>query len=142
MKTHMRRALPGLALAALFLIPSFAAAQEGDDSRVTIAKQWLLLVDAGEYSQSWEEAGEAFKGAVTREIWEQQLTAVRSPMGAVVSRELGSTQPLTDPPSAPPGEYLVIRFSASFEGQATVTETVVLAQEGEDDWKVAGYFVQ
>jgi hypothetical protein len=131
-----------LALVCLLLTPSFAAAQEGEDPRVASAKQWLRLVDAGNYSQSWEESGEEFKGAVTRETWEQQLTVVRSPMGAVVSRELNSTQPLTDPPSAPPGEYLVIRFSTSFEEQATATETVVLAQEGENDWKVAGYFIQ
>lgn len=142
MKKRMRWVLPGLAMAALVLIHPFAVAQEDDDPRATSAKQWLLLVDAGDYSESWEQAGETFRGQVAKETWEQQLTAVRAPLGTVASRELRSTQELTDPPSSPPGEYLVIIFSTSFEGLAAATETVVLAQEGEDDWKVAGYFIQ
>ena len=142
MKQRRRWVLQSLTLAALVSIPSHAAAQEGDDPRVKSAKQWLLLVDAGSYSESWEQAGEAFRGAVTEETWGQQLTAARTPFGAVTSRELRSAQPVTDPPNAPPGEYLIVAFSTSFEKQLTATETVVLMQEGDDDWKVAGYFIQ
>ena len=142
MKKLMSWALPGLTLAAIVSIPSFATAQEVDDPRVTPAKQWLLLVDAGNYSESWEEAGETFRGAVTKEAWEQQLTAVRTPLGAVASRELKNAQQMTDPPNAPPGDYLLVTFSTSFEGMPTATETVILAKEAEDDWKVAGYFIR
>jgi len=142
MKRRGRWALSGLTLAALVSIPPSAVAQEGDDPRVASAKQWLELVDAGSYSDSWAQAGEAFKGAVTEETWGQQLTAVRTPLGAVTSRELRSAQELTDPPNAPPGEYLIIAFGTSFEERAGATETVVLMKEGEDAWKVAGYYIQ
>ncbi len=142
MKKRMRWALASSILVALTLTPAFAAAQESEDARVTSAKEWLALVDAGDYAESWERAGETFRSQVAKETWEQQLTAVRTPLGATGSREFQSTQELKDPPSAPPGDYLVITFATSFEGLAAATETVVLAKEGEDDWKVAGYFIQ
>lgn len=61
-----------------------------ETAAVAAATAWLTLIDNGNYGDSWEAAAAYFKGAITREYWEQTLTAVRKPLGAVISRELKS----------------------------------------------------
>jgi ATP/maltotriose-dependent transcriptional regulator MalT len=93
-----------LALAAacyILIAPVFVAAQ-ADDAREA-AEDWLALIDAEDYAASWEAAARSFQSAVTAETWAAQLAAGRAQVGGVEERELAHTQPLTDPPGAPPG---------------------------------------
>lgn len=144
--------------AALLLLPFAAtplAAQDQDaeadptadeasaaiEAAAAAATDWLALVDAGEYEESWREAASAFQDAVTPAVWETSLTDARSELEPFGERTLTSSQQLTDPPGAPAGEYVLLQYSTEVSGDRTVTETVVPMKEG-DAWKVSGYFVQ
>jgi hypothetical protein len=132
-----------LALAAacyILIAPVFVAAQ-ADDAREA-AEDWLALIDAEDYAASWEAAARSFQSAVTAETWAAQLAAGRAQVGAAEERELAHTQPLTDPPGAPPGEYVQLRYDSTFGGAGRVTENVVLVRDGDRGWRVAGYFIQ
>jgi len=49
------------------LLPLTAIAQEKPEQAVEkSAEQWLALVDAGKYGESWEQAAAFFKSAVTK----------------------------------------------------------------------------
>jgi hypothetical protein len=148
-------ALPLLAAAALILLPLDArplAAQEADaadaaddtsaaEAAAAAATEWLALIDAGEYEQSWKEAASAFQDALTPAVWETSLTDARSQFEPFGERTLTSSQQVTDPPGAPAGDYVILQYRTEVTGDRTVTETVVPMKDG-DAWKVSGYFVR
>lgn len=102
----------------------------------------MALVDAGAYGQSWEEAAAYFKEAVKKTHWNQNATAVRKPLGAVVSRLLKSATYATSLPGAPDGKYVVIQFSSSFQNKAAATETVTPMLDTNGQWRVSGYYIK
>ena len=102
---------------------------------------WLALVDAGKYGESWDDAAEIFKSAVTKEKWIESLTSVRNQTGKLKDRKLKSAQYTESLPNAPAGKYVVIQYDSSFDSGAAI-ETVVPMQEKDGAWKVSGYFVK
>lgn len=117
-------------------------AGEAEDQAVKAAKEWLALVDAGDYADSWTEAAEFFRNAVTKAQWAQAVTPVREPLGDVASRELKSAQYTTTLPGAPDGEYVVIQFTTKFAHKQHAVETVTSMQDPDGSWRVSGYFIK
>lgn len=109
---------------------------------VTAATAWLAEIDAGRYGASWDQAAALFRGAVTKAQWEQQLGAVRGPLGKLQSRQVRSTQSAKSLPGAPDGDYVVIELAASYEHKQQATETVTALLEKDGRWRVAGYFIR
>ncbi len=119
-----------------------AQAPEKEKAAITAAEQWIGLVDAGKYAESWTEAAGYFKNAVTQEKWAQSLKAAREPLGKLISREVKSATYATSLPGAPNGEYVVIRFETSFENKKSAIETVTPMLEKDGKWRVSGYFIK
>ncbi len=115
--------------------PTEAAAQKS-------AEQWLALVDAANYAESWKTAASYFQSAVSQAQWEQSMIAVRQPLGALVSRKLKGAQSTKTAPGAPDGEYVIVQFDTSFANKKEAVETVtpMLAPDGQ--WKVSGYYIK
>ena len=80
-----------IVLIVLFL-PLRAAADtsQAEEFGLSAAKSWLALVDAGAYGESWDMSAQLFRGAITRQQWEQAVAGVRVPLGAVVERAVKS----------------------------------------------------
>ncbi len=136
-----------LAVGVIFLLvlsTSAFASRSADKEKpaVSAAKNWLTLVDNGKYPDSWNQAAEYFRTAISREQWEQALVAVRKPLGAVISRKLKSAVFKTSLPGAPDGEYVVIQFETSFRNKKSAVETVTPMHEANGEWKVSGYFIK
>ena len=121
---------------------TLAGTDNAEDLAVQAAKTWLALVDVGAYGQSWEKTAAYFKGAVKKTRWNQTATAVRNPLGAVVSRSLKSATYLTSLPGAPDGKYVVIQFSTSFQNKAAATETITSMLDKNGKWRVSGYYIK
>lgn len=96
-----------IALACAFMCAS-AIAQTGEAEEVTsaqaAAKDWLALVDAGRYGESWDETAAPMKAAITRAGWESTSNSVRKPLGAMGLRNLKSARFTRNLPGAPEGE--------------------------------------
>ena len=60
-----------LALFAIVFLPLTAVAETPEGEAVKAAEAWLALVDSGDYSKSWDAAAAYFRGAVTKEKWEE-----------------------------------------------------------------------
>lgn len=105
------------------------------------AAEWLGLVDSDAYVESWERTSPMFREQVTAEQWEEAGRQVRSQTGQLVGRELREVT-ATAPPGLPAGEYRVVLFGSEYANLDPATESVILRQEAEDDWRVIGYFVQ
>jgi hypothetical protein len=129
-----------------FLMVTGAAAsgdpRELEMNAVTIATDWLEMVDQGKYEASWDKAASYFKGAVTQEQWDQALNAVRKPLGKLISRKVKGKEYTESLPGAPDGKYVVIQFDASFENKKTAIETVTPMLDKDGQWRVSGYYIK
>jgi hypothetical protein len=122
----------------------FAAGARGDenhDAAVAVAKAWLAWVDAMDYKKSWQEAAPLFKDRVKEQQWTEMITAVRKPLGEVVSRELISAESKTSLPGVPDGDYVVIQFKTSFAAKRESVETIN-PMRVDGTWRVGGYFIR
>ena len=113
-----------------------------EEAAVEAARTWLALIDEGKYDDSWETAAVYFKNAITKEKWAQTLTAVRNPLGQLISRDLDSKTYMTSIPGAPDGEYVVIQFQTEFENKKSGVETVTPMLDSDGKWRVSGYFIK
>ena len=137
-----RTSLALLAIIALVLQPVAFAAETAETEAIKAAETWLAVVDSGDYTKSWDTAAAYFRGAVTKEKWEEMLKGVRPPLGKVLSRKVKSKQYATSLPGAPDGEYVVIQFETSFENKDAAVETVTPMKDEDGKWRVSGYFIR
>jgi hypothetical protein len=106
------------------------------------AEGWLALVDSGKYAESWDQASELFKNAITKEQWEKTLKSTLGPLGKLQSRKLKSATYTKTLPGAPDGEYVVIQFDSSFENKKSAVETLTPMRDKDGKWRVSGYFIK
>jgi hypothetical protein len=123
-------------------VGQLTAAEKPEQLAQTAAEQWLTLVDAGKFAESWQSAAAYFKGAVTEAQWKTSLDAFRKPLGALVSRKLKSAKYTKTAPGAPDGEYVILQFETSFANKKDSVETVTPMLDKDGKWKVSGYFIK
>lgn len=128
----------GIAMLTLALC-GFAFAQSapapGDD--------FLTLVDAKQYADSWDAASDLFRKSVSKDDWAAQARQAREPLGAVVARRMKSSDQQKDPNGAPKGDYLIVTFETTFAANAAPkTETLPLIKGPDGRWRAVGYFIR
>lgn len=106
------------------------------------AQAWLALIDNGQYGASWETAAAYFKNTITKEYWQQSISAIRKPLGRLVARELRAGTYTRSLPGAPDGEYVVLQFLSSFENKKTAIERVIPMLDKDGIWRVSGYYLE
>ncbi len=111
-----------------------AVAVESDAARA--ARQWLLLVDAQKWSESWAATGDSFRSLNTVALWQSASATARVPLGATQQRDLLDERAVPTPPSG----NLVVRFQTRFANAPRSIETLALSREG-GVWKVVGYYI-
>jgi hypothetical protein len=128
------------------LLSGAVHAQDPDAAAIAAARdsatRWLVLADAGKWSESWDQMAPATQGMVTKTAWEASAAPVRDPLGAVKSRTLQSAVFSHNPPGAPAGDYVVIQYGTEFANKGKAVETVVPMRTPDGSWKVSGYFIR
>ena len=131
-----------------FLLLGFAApiqslaADKPEKEAQAAAEQWLALIDAGQFAESWQSAAAAFQAAVSQPQWQSSLESLRKPLGSLVSRKLKSAKYTKTLPGAPDGEYVVLQFDTSFTNKKEAVETITPMLDKAGKWKVSGYFIK
>ncbi len=135
--------LATIAVLGVFVMSaSGQASEEKESAALRAAEEWLALVDAERYGESWQAAASYFQKAVSRDQWQQALNGVRRPLGTVLSRRPKSKTFTTTLPGAPDGQYVVIQFDTSFENKRSSVETVTPMLDENGRWRVSGYFIK
>jgi len=142
MRGKSRIALSLVFIGVLAFVQFAMADHAKERAAVEVSRAWLKLVDEGKYSESWEEAAKYFKNALTREQWKSSLESVRSPLGAVLSRNLKSAKYTKTLPGAPDGQYVVIQYETSFRNKQHAIETVTPMLDKDGKWRVSGYYIR
>ena len=133
--------LPLVLFACMSLIGGGALADDKTEAATAAALEWLARLDSGAYGESWDLTAPLFQSHVTRDQWIRTAAAVREPLGDLQRRELAGAEYTTTLPGAPDGEYVVLKFSASFANKRTAQETVT-PMFADGTWRVSGYFVR
>ena len=133
------------------IAPGQVASENGEETMENVvqenavateaARNWVRLIDAGEYTDSWSEAGSMFRQAVTADSWAAQVAPIREPLGSLVSRTEKSIEARTDLPGAPAGDYRMLSFDTAYSASPERVETVVMHKEN-GRWSVVGYFIR
>lgn len=127
-------------VALAFPVSAMAAADTSKQA-TDAATNWLALIDAGKYEQSWSEASKLFQEHVTQAQWATQAKAAREPLGAVVSRATPAVRLATSLPGVPDGQYAILQFHSKYAHKANAVETVTMMMQ-DGSWKAAGYFIK
>ncbi|HTV24705.1 MAG TPA: DUF4019 domain-containing protein [Polyangiaceae bacterium] len=106
------------------------------------ARDWLALVDGGQYDASWDAAAPVFQSSTDKQRWNQALQGARGPLGPLGTRQFRAAEYKTSIAGAPEGKYVVVYYDSAFAQKAGAREIVTLRQQADESWKVAGYFVQ
>jgi hypothetical protein len=135
-----------LALVCFTVLAGTAQFARGSDhpeaAAQSAAETWLALIDAGNYSASWNAASSLFRQHVPQSQWQTSAAGARAPLGALKSRKLQSATYTRTLPGAPDGEYVVVIFASSFENKATAIETVTPMVDADGTWRVSGYYIK
>ena len=142
MKSLLRR----LWLLALVLLgtASLTACREDppkDHPADIAARQWLALLDAHRYEETWSAGSEWLRVSVSEQGWTAALRQVHAQSGDLKSRELHTlrgTKLIKN--LLEPGEFVIVQYASQYEKLPGV-ETLVLRHEG-DTWRVTGYRVE
>lgn len=118
------------------------ANQDREIEALKAASEWLSIVDGGNYAGSWDYTSNYFQNSVAKNKWNDALTAIRKPLGEVLSRNVASIKYATELPGAPDGEYVVIQYETSFKNKAFAVETVTPMLNEDGTWRVSGYFIK
>ncbi len=106
---------------------------------VVAAEVWLVLIDHGQYADSWTGASEYFCGTIPQDEWVKAMQTVHKATGDVMHRKLKSAQSVTKLSGAPDGQYVTMIFETSYAHNRSVIETVTLRLETDGQWKLARY---
>lgn len=120
----------------------FANQNESEQLALNAAKDWLNLVDKGNYAESWKQAALYFRISVPKKKWIRSMEAARKPMGNILTRKLLSKSYETTLPGAPDGEYVVIQFKTSFQNKKSAIETITPQKDKDGKWRVCGFFIK
>jgi serine/threonine protein kinase len=133
----------GISKIALQEISSSSSAGAGSVDDVTSqALLWLKPIDAGRFAESWQTASVAFKAATTEAQWTEALNSVRSPLGAVLSRQLQESRQREKIPGAAGGPHVVLRFATRFEKFLPAIETVTFTRDPDGIWRAFAYLIK
>ena len=140
----VRRTLLAALLAFTALLAHGAAhAQDARQGLVQgIARDWLALVDAGRYADSWKAAGAKLRLSVTPERWAEAVAKGRAPLGSFVKRAILQTRFTRTFPGVPEGDYAVVIYRVAYTKRDDGEETVTLEREADGAWRVIGYVVR
>lgn len=129
----------GIAAALLQPQPAPQATESPAHAQADIvrsARDWLALVDAGRWDDSYRATAQSFRSLNTVGVWTSVSEQVRVPLGPMVSRADLSQEWVP----APPHGYEMVKFRTSFANRPNVTETLTLVREGQA-WRVSGYTI-
>ena len=140
----MKKTIWGTMVLLVLALGTQVWAQSGPEVEAAekAARQWLDLVDQGQYRASWEASAEFFRKVVEPEKWVETLEKYHQPLGKNKSRKFVSAERRTNLPGVPDGDYVVVTYQSSFENKKSAIETVTPMLEKNGSWRVSGYYIK
>jgi hypothetical protein len=103
------------------------------------ALDFLAVIDAGKYDETWDHLSILYKNRTTRQGWIDYLTKSRTPLGAPKRRLLKGVHQTKSLNNMPDSDYVVLLFETEFPALQKfpfVIEFVTMESE-QGEWRVA-----
>ncbi len=133
-----------IVLLVLLFCTSAAYTAEEDilDKVESGARSWLALTDESRYTESWKKASSHFQKKRPESDWIKTIETIRKPLGSMEARYIASAGYSQGLSGFPDGEYVIIQFYTTFKRKGLVMETVTLAKDKDNTWRVADYVIK
>ena len=128
-------------LVAMFAGCTSSNPEDQTKDGIAAATSWLELIDAGKYDDAWAASADEIKTVGPKEAFAKMMEQTRAPLGKELTRVVKDKGYAKDPQNAPPGEYVQIHFTTSFENAKSATELVIVKKQADGTWKVGQYSV-
>lgn len=102
----------------------------------TLTENWLKLIDARKFDESWEDLSDELKAKFTKEKWQAALQPFVGKVGKVKTRKFKGMD-YSDPET----QAVAVDFESSFTKLSTVFEMVTLELAKDGKWRVSGYSI-
>src|SRR5713101_8974288 len=122
-----------------------------DQAALEVVKQWLALIDAGDWKESFNQSSPLFKSdlqtatsfrrGMPEHEWESFITRLQAQLGKAVSRDLKVARDAEGCPDEPVAEHLTLEYETHFERKKHAVETVTLTADPDGRWSVSGYHI-
>lgn len=100
----------------------------------TLTENWLKLIDAGKFNESWEDLSAELQARFPKEKWQATLQPFLGKAGKIKTRRFKSVEY-----SDPEKETVSVDFESSSTKLSTITEIVTLELGKDGKWRVSGY---
>ncbi|PTN12320.1 DUF4019 domain-containing protein [Nitrosomonas aestuarii] len=133
-----------IVLSVLLFCATFAYTAEQDilDKVESSARSWLALTDEGLYTKGWKKASSHFQKKWPESDWVKAIDAIKKPLGSMEARYIASAGYSQGLSGFPKGEYVVVQFYTTFKHKGLAMETITLAKEKDNSWRVADYVIK
>ncbi|SHJ35898.1 Protein of unknown function [Malonomonas rubra DSM 5091] len=105
------------------------------------AQEFLQMVDAGRYDDSWVIAAPYLRQEIPQEKWLQELTDLRTKVGKLNERSLEDANFTAAIKEMPDSVLMLLEYTANYE-KGVFKEMITLIRESDTRWRVVGYFIQ
>ena len=135
---NMRKAV---ILGLMFAFVAGCTSEESgtDESLRSAAEAFLLLIDQGDYEESWAEASTWLRNNVDANQWAEHAGSFRRPLGIVDYREFNSIEYHDSLEDMPPGDYAFVIFDSTLADNGSASEMVGFMLDDDATWRVIGY---
>ena len=129
---------------ALFMAcPAFvSAAEELPQGAQTVAQGFLEMLDQNLLKQSFNKTAKIVQDNDNATLWYGALSSETGPVGTAEGREFLRTETLEKFGDLPKDKFLVAVYHTKFTKQAEAEEHVILHQNPDGSWGVAGYHIE
>lgn len=132
-----------LSVLIIIFVPQFTNKPDKATSAAAVAAatDFLRLVDAGRYADSWQLAAKYLQKKIPREEWVKKLKKIRSTYGPLIKRNLEDVNFTAAVKELPEQKLILLKYASTFKLKA-MSEVVTVIQGTDDHWLVIGYFIQ
>ncbi len=109
------------------------------ESLRSAAEAFLVLIDQGNYQDSWTEASTWLRNNVDASQWAEHAGSFRGPLGVVEHREFDSIEFHDSLEDMPPGDYAFVIFDSTLANNGSASEMVGFVLDDDQTWRVIGY---
>lgn len=132
-----------LSVLAIIFVPQFTNKPDKNKAEATIAAatEFLQMVDAGRYDDSWQIADPFLQKKVPLPDWQAKLTKIKETFGPVAERSLDDVNFTAPAEELPESEFIMLQYETRFQKQE-MNEVITLVLGNDNRWRVVGYFIQ
>jgi hypothetical protein len=140
MRSCCYKIFAGITLFALLTLP-VSARPLGEERHNTQARDYLALLDDGQYESTWDAMSPFFKLLHDQYLWQGKQQAIRDAYGPLKSRLIRLSSQRQTYKNSPDGNYVVVQFDTVFRNKAKAVETVVLDCQNTFECTIRDYII-